>query len=168
MLIEDEAGRIYLMDFGIAKRAGARRADAGRRLRRHASTTRRPSRSRRRRSAPPADIYAFGCVLYEALTGKKPFERETDVAVMHAHMHEPPPAVSEVRPELPEALDAVIARAMAKAHDERFATCREMIEAARAALGGQAVASPPRPAPTVADARPRRSSREPARRSRRR
>ena len=41
-----------------------------------------------------------------------------------------------MRPELPEALDAVIARAMAKAPDERFATCREMIEAARAALGG--------------------------------
>ena len=55
---------------------------------------------------------------------------------MFAHITEPPPAVTKVRPELPEALDAVIARAMAKAPDERFATCREMIEAARAALGG--------------------------------
>ena len=57
---------------------------------------------------------------------------------MFAHITEPPPKVSEARPELPEALDAVIARAMAKAPDERYATCREMIEAARAALGGAA------------------------------
>ena len=55
---------------------------------------------------------------------------------MFAHITEPPPKVTDVRPELPEALDAVIARAMAKEPEERFATCREMIEAARAALGG--------------------------------
>ena len=45
-----------------------------------------------------ADIYAFGGVLYEALTGKKPYERDTDVAVMFAHITEPPPAVSKARP----------------------------------------------------------------------
>ena len=143
VMIEDGSGRIYLMDFGIAKRAAARErglTQAGR-LRRHASTTRRRSRSRRRRSRPRADIYAFGGVLFECLTGKKPYERDTDVAVMFAHITEPPPTVTRSRPELPEALDAVIARAMAKAPEERYATCREMIEAARAALGGKPAAA---------------------------
>ncbi len=75
-------------------------------------------------------------MLYESLTGKKPYERDSDVAVMFAHITEPPPKVSDVRPELPEALDAVIAKAMAKAPGDRYETCRAMIEAARAALGG--------------------------------
>ena len=44
-----------------------------------------------------ADIYAFGGVLYESLTGKKPYERETDVAVMFAHITEPPPKVTDVQ-----------------------------------------------------------------------
>src|SRR3954451_8531569 len=54
---------------------------------------------------------------------------------MYAHMKQPPPKVTAVRDELPELLDLVIARAMAKSADERFASCREMIDAARAALG---------------------------------
>ena len=61
------------------------------------SITQRPSRSRRTEITTAADIYAFGGVLYESLTGKKPYERDTDVAVMFAHIMEPPPKVSKVR-----------------------------------------------------------------------
>ena len=59
---------------------------------------------------------------------------------MHAHLLDPPPSATELRPELPAALDDVIARALAKNEEERTASCREVIEAVRACLGGQPVA----------------------------
>ena len=140
-MIEDGSGRIYLMDFGIAKQGGDARADAGGRLRRHGRLRRagadRGEGDHRRRGHLRVRRRPL-----RGLTGKKPYERDTDVAVMFAHITEPPPKVTEARPELPEALDAVIARAMAKAPEERYATCREMIEAARAALGGAARPTP--------------------------
>ena len=142
VMVEDGSGRIYLMDFGIAKQGGARgltQAGVFVGTVDYAS----PEQIEAKEITAAADIYAFGGVLYQALTGKKPYERDTDVAVMFAHMTEPPPKVSEARPELPEALDAVIARAMARAPADRFATCREAIEAARAALGESVVVSMP-------------------------
>ena len=143
VMVEDGSGRIYLMDFGIAKQSrerGLTQAGVFVGTVDYAA----PEQIEAKEVTSAADVYAFGGVLYQTLTGKKPYERETDVAVMFAHMTEPPPKVSEARPELPEALDAVIARAMAKAPEERFPTCREMIEAARGALGAAtAVASAP-------------------------
>jgi non-specific serine/threonine protein kinase len=146
VMIEDGSGRIYLMDFGIAKQGGTRGlTQAGVFV--GTVDYAAPEQIEAKEITAAADIYAFGGVLYEALTGKKPYERDTDVAVMFAHITEPPPKVSEARPDLPEALDAVIAKAMAKAPEERFATCREMVEAARAALGAAGHA----PAPAVAE-----------------
>jgi non-specific serine/threonine protein kinase len=143
VMVEDGSGRIYLMDFGIAKQSrerGLTQAGVFVGTVDYAA----PEQIEAKEVTPAADVYAFGGVLYQTLTGKKPYERETDVAVMFAHMTEPPPKVSEARPELPEALDAVIARAMAKAPEDRFPTCREMIDAARGALGAaMAVAAAP-------------------------
>jgi WD40 repeat protein len=79
-----------------------------------------------------ADVYSLGCVLYECLVGVPPFRRDSELAVVFAHLETDVPAPSEQRPELPAALDAVIARALAKEREERYATCREL---ARAALG---------------------------------
>jgi predicted ATPase len=135
VMIEDGSGRIYLMDFGIAKQSGTPGlTQAGVFV--GTVDYAAPEQIESKETTAAADVYAFGGVLYQALTGKKPYERETDVAVMFAHIMEPPPKVTAVRPDLPEALDAVIARAMAKAPAERFATCREMVDAARTALGG--------------------------------
>ncbi len=113
VLLEDGGGRVYLTDFGIAKRAGAR------------GLTRTgffvgtldyaaPEQIRGEPLGPAADVYAFGCLLFEALTGRKPFDRETEIAVMHAQLHDAPPAVAELRPGLPAGLDSVLARALAK------------------------------------------------------
>src|SRR5262245_59647490 len=142
VMIEDESGRIYLMDFGIAKQIGsAERGLTQAGVFVGTVDYAAPEQIEAKEVSAAADLYAFGGVLYEALTGKKPYERDTDVAVMFAHITEPPPAVTKVRPDLPEALDAVIAKAMAKSPADRFSTGREMIEAARAALGGKAAAA---------------------------
>jgi serine/threonine kinase PknH len=83
----------------------------------------------------PADIYAFACLAVETLTGDVPFPRGTDAAVMYAHVVDPPPSVSERRPELPAALDEVIAAGMAKDPDERPPTARALLTDMLRALG---------------------------------
>jgi serine/threonine protein kinase len=83
----------------------------------------------------PADIYAFACLAVETLTGEVPFPRGTDAAVMYAHVVDPPPSVSERRPDLPAALDDVIAAGMAKDPDERPSTARALLTDMLRALG---------------------------------
>ena len=94
-----------------------------------------------------ADVYSLGCVLYECLAGQVPFEDSGMVRLLFAHLQEPPPALTEHRPELPAGIDAVIATAMAKDAGDRYATCSELVDAARDALPGMVVA---RPAPEAA------------------
>ena len=81
-----------------------------------------------------ADIYSLGCVLYECLTGRVPFVKDLDAAVIWAHVEEPPTPPSAIRPELPGGIDDVIKCALAKSPDDRYATCREFVAAARAVL----------------------------------
>jgi hypothetical protein len=81
-----------------------------------------------------ADVYSLGCVLYECLTGDRPFGRETEVATLYAHLEDPPPNSSAKRPELPPVLDEVVAKAMAKRPDERYGTSGELARASRHAL----------------------------------
>ena len=84
-----------------------------------------------------ADVYSLGCVLFECLAGTKPFDRESDLATVYAHLNEPPPKISEIRPELPQELDAVFATGLAKAPEERYSTCGELVAAVRAGLEGK-------------------------------
>ncbi|MFC8046621.1 serine/threonine-protein kinase [Nocardia sp. NPDC057353] len=90
-----------------------------------------------------ADVYSLGCTLFELLTGGKPFGSRQPAAAMAAHLFEPPPAVSALNPALPAALDGVIATAMAKEPDERYASCGALADAALAALGGAGEGSGP-------------------------
>ena len=82
------------------------------------------------------DQYALGCVLYELLTGHPPFERKSELDVLWAHLSEHPPSLAAARPDLPSALDAVLARAMAKVADNRYPSCVAMAGAARATPAG--------------------------------
>ena len=80
------------------------------------------------------DVYSLGCVFYECLAGVPPFKRETDMAVMWAHVQEARPRISDRRPELPASLDAVIATAMARSKEERYPTCSAFAAAVHAAV----------------------------------
>jgi serine/threonine kinase PknH len=100
-----------------------------------------------------ADIYALACVLYECLTGSKPYRAESVSVLITAHLMEPVPQPSLMIPGLPAALDAVVARGMAKVPEHRFASAAELGLAATHAAGvtGGAFAapSPPHPAPPL-------------------
>jgi serine/threonine protein kinase len=101
-----------------------------------------------------ADIYALGCVLFECLTGQPPFVRASEASAIYAHLEEQPPRVSDLRPDLPKALDDVVARALAKDRADRWQTGAELRAAAQRAISsgapararcGSAAASPPPP-----------------------
>jgi serine/threonine-protein kinase len=79
------------------------------------------------RIGPATDIYALACLAVEVLTGQVPFPRDNDAATTYAHVMGSPPSVSERRPELPVALDDVIAAGMAKSPDDRPATAGTLI-----------------------------------------
>lgn len=96
-----------------------------------------------------SDIYALTAVLCECLTGQVPFPKPNEAATVHAHVIEPPPRVTERRPELPEALDQVIASGMAKEPDERPSSATELIRAASRAFGSGAA----QPTPASQDTR---------------
>jgi serine/threonine-protein kinase len=104
-------------------------------------------------ATPRSDVYSLGCVLFEALTGHVPFERENGVATLWAHRFQPPPKSSEVRAGLPSALDDVLRRALAKEPEERQASAGELIRAARAATAERPTGKPTR---VPSEAAPRR------------
>ncbi len=81
-----------------------------------------------------ADIYSLGCVLYECLTGRVPFVKDVDAAVIWAHVEEPPTPPSAIRAELRGGIDDVIMCALAKDPNDRYPTCREFVGAAYASL----------------------------------
>jgi serine/threonine protein kinase len=82
-----------------------------------------------------ADLYSLGCAAFELLSGEPPFRRGRGLALIGAHLSEPPPPVTAQRPDLPAAVDAVLAAAMAKSPDERYDTCAEFATHLGRALG---------------------------------
>jgi serine/threonine protein kinase len=94
-----------------------------------------------------SDVYSFAAVLFEALAGVVPYPKESKAAVLYAHLAAPPPRVSEHRPELPRALDAVIARAMAKEPSHRHARATDVVREAEEAFTREvrAALAPPGP-----------------------
>jgi serine/threonine-protein kinase len=85
-----------------------------------------------------ADQYSLGCVLYECLTGRVPFEKDMIPAIIWAHVEELPTQPTLLRPDLPPAVDEVFARVLAKQPGDRYRNCREFMDAARTALGDRA------------------------------
>ncbi len=78
-----------------------------------------------------SDVYSLGCVLFEILAGEPPFDGPTVRSILIRQLRDPPPRVRGLRPELPDHLDEVLARALAPAPDDRFGTAAEFTQALR-------------------------------------
>ena len=133
---------VYLADFGITSIMDGRTGLASAGLSLGAARYTSPEQVQERTVLGTADQYSLGCVLYECLTGRAPFEEDSDEAIMWAHVHESPLPPSPLRPGLPPAIDAVFARVLAKDPEGRYANCREFITAARDALATASAAAP--------------------------
>ncbi|MGW7194488.1 serine/threonine-protein kinase, partial [Streptomyces sp. NPDC054838] len=81
------------------------------------------------------DVYGLGCVVQEMLTGAPPFRRDEDLALLWAHQFDPPPPVTSLRPDLPVAVDEVLAKALAKSPEQRWDNCLAFTDALRRAAG---------------------------------
>ncbi|WP_102145185.1 serine/threonine-protein kinase [Mycobacterium hubeiense] len=135
----------YLVDFGIANAATDQHiTELGTAVGTYAYMA--PERFTKDEVTYRADLYALTCVLHECLTGSQPFPGDSVSVVITSHLMEPPPRPSQVRPGVPTAFDAVIARGMAKKPADRYASAGEMAAAAEAALADRATTVLPRPA----------------------
>jgi serine/threonine-protein kinase len=122
------AGRAKLMDLGIARTLD------GESLTRTTSILGSPNylspeQARGERVDARSDVYSLGCVLYEMLSGRPPFDADSAVAVAYKHVHEDPAPPSALEPAVPAGLDAVTLRAMAKEPRDRFQTAEDMAAA---------------------------------------
>ena len=128
----DGSDHVYLADFGLTRRVAD---EAGLGEDGHLLGTIdyvAPEQIVGARVDGRADVYSLGCLLYECLVGEPPFRRDSELAVVFAHLETEPPAASAERPEVPAGLDAVIGKALAKEPERRFASCGEFARAALA------------------------------------
>ena len=126
---------VYLADFGLTRRLDEQGGPAGEGRSVGTPAYLAPEQIEGGPVDGRTDDYSLGCLLYECLTGETPFARGSRLAVAWAHLEEEPPSASGRRPELPEAIDAVLRRAMAKQPGDRYPTCAALIAAAEEALG---------------------------------
>ena len=138
---DDDPDHLYLADFGITKRVMTHTGltSTGQFLGTVDYVAPEQIRGPSVASlAGMADQYSLGCVLYECLTGRVPFEKDMIPAIIWAHVEEQPTQPTLLRPDLPPAVDEVFARVLAKQPGDRYRNCREFMDAARTALGDRA------------------------------
>jgi len=146
-VIDGDPEHVYLVDFGLARTDSDDRSIGGGGWFLGTPRYAAPEQAAGRPVDGRTDGYALGCVLYECLTGRPPFPDGTGEAVLLAHLQAPPPRVTALRPDLPPAIDQVVARAMAKAPADRYPSCRALVTAARQALVPTRGPRPPAPTP---------------------
>jgi serine/threonine-protein kinase len=135
LLVEGE--RVYVCDFGLARHVSSVGTLTGDRGFVGTIDYVAPEQIAGLEVDGRADQYALACVLFECLTGARPFERDTDLATVFAHLNEPPPRITDWRADLPRALDEVFGRALAKEPRARYDSCAAFVAAARAARAGE-------------------------------
>jgi serine/threonine protein kinase len=157
MLLDSAAGsgqldHVYLSDFGLMKRSLSTSSltSTGQFL--GTLDYIAPEQIEGRQVDGRADLYALACTAYEMLAGAPPFRRDQDVAVIWAQVSAPPPQLTDQRPDLPAAVDTVLAKALAKVPGDRYDTCLEFAGALRAACAlsaSSASSVPGRPGPAT-------------------
>lgn len=137
-IVVSEDDFAHLLDFGIAEKAGdTHLTQAGMTIGSWAYMA--PERLTGQPATKSVDIYSLACVLYETLTGARPFAVDSMQQVVNAHLYSRPPLASANNPRVPPALDAVIERGMAKEPDDRYGSAGALARAAHRALSAPAV-----------------------------
>ncbi|MEX2195189.1 MAG: protein kinase [Thermoleophilaceae bacterium] len=140
----DGQARAYLTDFGLTKKASSQSGLTGTGMFVGTLDYIAPEQLQGKPVDARSDVYALGCVLYQALSGQVPYPRDSEPAKIWAHMGEPPPSLAETAPGVPRDFEEVVGRAMAKEPEQRYPSAGDLGRAALAAAGGQNVAEPER------------------------
>ncbi|TDI99247.1 MAG: serine/threonine-protein kinase, partial [Caldithrix sp.] len=123
-----ESGQVKIMDFGLAKiRGGAQFTKVGTTLGTAAYMS--PEQARGEEADHRADIWSFGVVLYEMISGELPFKGDYEQAVLYAILNEDPESLTGLRPEAPSELERIVNKAMARSRDDRYQNIDEMLVA---------------------------------------
>jgi serine/threonine-protein kinase len=140
-LLLDRDGRVSVADFGIASAAGL---DSLTRTGTVLGTAGylAPEQARGERATPASDRYALAVLAFELLTGTRPFQGDTPAAEAGAHVHAPIPSPTARNAALPQPVDDVFQRALAKNPEARYATCADFVSDLRDALGRERVRAP--------------------------
>ena len=133
-LLIEPGGKVKLTDFGVA-----RMQDSGEATRTQGSMVgtlkyMAPEQVQGLKIDSRADLFSVGVVLYQLLTDKRPFDGDNDFSIIHQIIGHTPPPPSSFNARLPTAIDAVVARALAKDRDQRFATARDFAAALQSAI----------------------------------
>jgi serine/threonine protein kinase len=132
-ILMDEDENPYIADFGLARHTGGK-IEITNTMMTGTAAYMAPEIARVGKSTKSSDIYALGVILFEMLTGQLPYQGKTPYNVLSAHVNQPIPRIHELRPDLPEAMQAVLDRALAKDPSGRFATARELASALKDTL----------------------------------
>jgi WD40 repeat protein len=132
---EDRPDHVYLSDFGVSKGAMSAAGVTGTGQFVGTAAYSAPEQIEGRVVDGRTDQYALACVTYELLTGVLPYERDQGMAMLLAHLSAAPPSLVSRQPDLPAAVDDVVAKAMAKVSEKRYESCGDFADALRAALG---------------------------------
>jgi serine/threonine-protein kinase len=157
-VIIDHEGQVYLADFGLARIAHAGDSTLSRDAMIGTPQYISPEQAKGETGTLDArtDIYSLGVMLFEMLTGRVPFQADTPYAVVHDHIFTPLPPPTSLNPDLPQAVERVLLKALAKEPEDRYPDAQRFLQAYETVLDElQALAEPePQPAPASAATTP--------------
>lgn len=137
-ILLDNSGRIYLADFGLARIAAAGESTLSSDMLMGTPQYISPEQARGEKSLDArTDIYSFGVVLYEIVVGRVPFQADTPFSIIHDHIYSPLPLPSSINSRVPEQVERVLLKALAKDRNDRFEDVEQMVSAFRRAARGE-------------------------------
>ncbi len=141
-ILVDAEGNVFLTDFGIARMVESTEGLTASGVAVGTPGYMAPEQGMGIAVDGRSDIYSLGVMLFEMLTGSAPFSAETPMAVILKHINDPVPSATSINPDLPEEVDRIIAKAMAKDPDSRYQTVTDMVRDLAAAIGEGADVTP--------------------------